>query len=266
MIATDGGIGGGLVRRLAGGPERPESHLLIIEVDFGTFLYVCFPIMKIGLLQLDPVVGDLAGNGTRLLEAACQAASGGARLLLGSELGLIGYPPRDLLLREGVVEACTDRLTSLAAEFPAQTNYLYMTYHGEENDVLPKDRGVMVLGCGAYCIGSSVEFDWSAVSCVRQVRASGYRAVVVNYNPETVSTDYDECDRPANKGRDGDEWYAVKTVVEGGLAHFAEPCIRECHQSKQKCIDCKQGAGFRAVTNYGAAKRRSCPRCSRQFS
>ncbi|KAH8098752.1 carbamoyl-phosphate synthase [Aureococcus anophagefferens] len=84
------------------------------------------------------------------------------------------------------------QIDTLGAEFPAVTNYLYMTYHGEENDVVPKDRGVMVLGCGAYCIGSSVEFDWSAVSCVRQVRASGYRAIVVNYNPETVSTDYDE--------------------------------------------------------------------------
>ena len=87
------------------------------------------------------------------------------------------------------------QIDTLGAEFPAVTNYLYMTYHGAENDVVPKDRGVMVLGCGAYCIGSSVEFDWSAVSCVRQVRASGYRAVVVNYNPETVSTDYDVSDR-----------------------------------------------------------------------
>ena len=70
-----------------------------------------------------------------------------------------------------------------------------MTYHGDQSDVEPEDRGVMVLGCGAYCIGSSVEFDWSAVSCVRQCRACGYRAVVVNYNPETVSTDYDVSDR-----------------------------------------------------------------------
>ena len=87
----------------------------------------------------------------------------------------------------------------------------------------------------------------------------------VSFEHGTLYHYYDECDQPANKGRDGDEWYAVKTIVEGGLAHFAEPCIRECHQSKQKCIDCKQGAGFRAVTNYGAAKRRSCPRCSRQY-
>ena len=83
------------------------------------------------------------------------------------------------------------QIDTLGAEFPACTNYLYMTYHGDQSDVEPEDRGVMVLGCGAYCIGSSVEFDWSAVSCVRQCRASGYRAVVVNYNPETVSTDYD---------------------------------------------------------------------------
>ena len=87
------------------------------------------------------------------------------------------------------------QIDTLAAEFPAQTNYLYMTYHGDKSDVEPEDRGVMVLGCGAYCIGSSVEFDWSAVSCVRQARASGYRAIVVNYNPETVSTDYDVSDR-----------------------------------------------------------------------
>ena len=80
------------------------------------------------------------------------------------------------------------QIDTLGAEFPACTNYLYMTYHGTQSDVEPEDRGVMVLGCGAYCIGSSVEFDWSAVSCVRQCRASGYRAVVVNYNPETVST------------------------------------------------------------------------------
>eukprot|EP00601_Ochromonadales_sp_CCMP2298_P009418 CAMPEP_0173264630 /NCGR_PEP_ID=MMETSP1142-20121109/28082_1 /TAXON_ID=483371 /ORGANISM="non described non described, Strain CCMP2298" /LENGTH=1039 /DNA_ID=CAMNT_0014200191 /DNA_START=109 /DNA_END=3224 /DNA_ORIENTATION=+ len=82
------------------------------------------------------------------------------------------------------------QIDTLAAEFPAQTNYLYMTYNGSEHDVQPdNDRGgVMVLGCGAYCIGSSVEFDWCAVSAVRQVRASGDKAIVVNYNPETVST------------------------------------------------------------------------------
>ena len=167
----------------------------------------------------------------------------------------------------GVLPFCK-QIDTLAAEFPAQTNYLYMTYYGSEHDLTtaaampaaskysslsadsqdreymtalmgsPKARGskalrpgyfgsmqpplaaeearglgiglgrgrggsegtgggggVMVLGCGAYCIGSSVEFDWCAVSAVRQLRAMGDRAIVVNYNPETVSTDYDESDK-----------------------------------------------------------------------
>lgn len=96
----------------------------------------------------------------------------------------------------GLIPFCK-QIDTLAAEFPAQTNYLYMTYHATENDVCAVQddkRSVMVLGCGAYCIGSSVEFDWCAVSAVRQVRTLGHRAIVVNYNPETVSTDYDESD------------------------------------------------------------------------
>lgn len=87
------------------------------------------------------------------------------------------------------------QIDTLAAEFPAQTNYLYMTYNGSEHDLQPDHASVMVLGGGAYSIGSSVEFDWCAVSCVRQIRSMGHKAIVVNYNPETVSTDYDESDR-----------------------------------------------------------------------
>mmetsp|Transcript_10446 Transcript_10446/g.14786 ORF Transcript_10446/g.14786 Transcript_10446/m.14786 type:complete len:1543 (+) Transcript_10446:33-4661(+) len=139
----------------------------------------------------------------------------------------------------GVVP-CVKQIDTLAAEFPAQTNYLYMTYSGDHDDVEQphtsqhlqpaykfssskdlsadtpefnrraramsvgtrnqnlseaKKAGVMVLGCGAYCIGSSVEFDWCAVSCVRQLRRDGFKSIIVNYNPETVSTDYDESDR-----------------------------------------------------------------------
>lgn len=89
----------------------------------------------------------------------------------------------------------TKQIDTLAAEFPAATNYLYMTYHGEENDVEPANGGVVVLGSGAYRIGSSIEFDWCAVSCIRALRHMGYKSTMVNYNPETVSTDYDECDR-----------------------------------------------------------------------
>eukprot|EP00949_MAST-11_sp_MAST-11-sp1_P004227 g4227.t1 len=87
------------------------------------------------------------------------------------------------------------QIDTLAAEFPAQTNYLYMTYNGSEHDLVFNAEGIVVLGCGPYCIGSSVEFDWCAVSCVRQLRKAGYKAICVNYNPETVSTDYDESDR-----------------------------------------------------------------------
>jgi len=89
------------------------------------------------------------------------------------------------------------QIDTLAAEFPAQTNYLYMTYSGIANDIEYEndDRSIVVLGSGAYRIGSSVEFDWCGVQALNTVRRSGYRSVMINYNPETVSTDYDMCDR-----------------------------------------------------------------------
>jgi len=93
------------------------------------------------------------------------------------------------------VKPVVKQIDTLAAEFPAQTNYLYVTYNGSEHDMETASNGVMVLGCGAYCIGSSVEFDWCAVNCVRELRSQKVPAIVVNYNPETVSTDYDESDR-----------------------------------------------------------------------
>lgn len=89
----------------------------------------------------------------------------------------------------------TKQIDTLAAEYPADTNYLYTTYHGVEDDVESANGGVMVLGSGAYRIGSSIEFDWCGVSAIRTLRALGKTATMVNYNPETVSTDYDECDR-----------------------------------------------------------------------
>jgi carbamoyl-phosphate synthase (ammonia) len=93
------------------------------------------------------------------------------------------------------IEPVTKQIDTLAAEYPAATNYLYMTYNGTENDVEPSDGGVVVLGSGAYRIGSSIEFDWCGVSSIRTLRQLGYKATMINYNPETVSTDYDECDR-----------------------------------------------------------------------
>lgn len=89
------------------------------------------------------------------------------------------------------------QIDTLAAEYPAQTNYLYLTYNGSENDVtyLGDHKSVVVLGSGAYRIGSSVEFDWCGVNALMTVAKQGYRPVMINYNPETVSTDYDMCDR-----------------------------------------------------------------------
>jgi carbamoyl-phosphate synthase large subunit len=89
------------------------------------------------------------------------------------------------------------QIDTLAGEFPAQTNYLYFTYHGTTSDLIPDDakESVVVLGSGAYRIGSSVEFDWGSVNAVNTVSKEGYRSVMLNYNPETVSTDYDVCDR-----------------------------------------------------------------------
>ena len=89
------------------------------------------------------------------------------------------------------------QIDTLAAEYPAQTNYLYLTYSGVGNDVnyLGDRRSIIVLGSGAYRIGSSVEFDWCGVQALNTIRKEGYRSVMINYNPETVSTDYDMCDR-----------------------------------------------------------------------
>ena len=89
------------------------------------------------------------------------------------------------------------QIDTLAGEFPAQTNYLYMTYSGNSHDVHFEQDGksVVVLGSGAYRIGSSVEFDWCSVNAAQAVNKSGLRSVMINYNPETVSTDYDVCDR-----------------------------------------------------------------------
>ncbi|MBD5348622.1 MAG: carbamoyl-phosphate synthase (glutamine-hydrolyzing) large subunit [Bacteroides sp.] len=92
---------------------------------------------------------------------------------------------------------CVKQIDTLAGEFPAATNYLYLTYGGNHNDISYEHdhRSVIVLGSGAYRIGSSVEFDWCGVQALNTIRKEGYRSVMINYNPETVSTDYDVCDR-----------------------------------------------------------------------
>ena len=103
---------------------------------------------------------------------------------------------RSLRKRLGVLPV-VKQIDTLAAEYPAQTNYLYLTYNGRENDVnyLHDHRSIVVLGSGAYRIGSSVEFDWCSVNALLTVKKEGWRSVMINYNPAIVSTDYDTCDR-----------------------------------------------------------------------
>ena len=103
---------------------------------------------------------------------------------------------REFRKKLGIVPV-VKQIDTLAAEYPAQTNYLYLTYNGAENDIdyLHDHRSIVVLGSGAYRIGSSVEFDWCSVNALMTVKKEGWRSVMINYNPETVSTDYDMCDR-----------------------------------------------------------------------
>ncbi len=103
---------------------------------------------------------------------------------------------RNLRKRYGILPV-VKQIDTLAAEYPAQTNYLYLTYAGVSHDIKFENdkRSIIVLGSGAYRIGSSVEFDWCGVQALNTIRKEGYRSVMINYNPETVSTDYDMCDR-----------------------------------------------------------------------
>jgi carbamoyl-phosphate synthase/aspartate carbamoyltransferase/dihydroorotase len=109
-------------------------------------------------------------------------------------MSLTGLAVRQLRTSMGVTP-CVKLIDTVAGEFPAQTNYLFLTYNGVKHDVEFGGGAVMVLGSGVYRIGSSVEFDWCGVRSVRALREMGYKTIVVNYNPETVSTDYDETDR-----------------------------------------------------------------------
>ena len=114
---------------------------------------------------------------------------------IGELTGKSGLEIRALRKRLGVTP-CVFQIDTLAAEFPSDTNYLYMTYNGRHHDVAPMgEAGVVILGSGPYRIGSSVEFDWTSVSAVEALKKYGKRSIVINCNPETVSTDYDISDR-----------------------------------------------------------------------
>ncbi len=119
-----------------------------------------------------------------------------ARLVMEGDVSKNLISVREHRKKKAIVP-CVKQIDTLAAEYPARTNYLYLTYSGSEHDIefRPDQRSVIVLGSGAYRIGSSVEFDWCSVNALKTVNDEGYRSIMINYNPETVSTDYDVCDR-----------------------------------------------------------------------
>ena len=164
------------------------------------FLYKLERIHKIGM-ELRSVKGMDELTPELLKEAKTAgftdfqiARAIGLEAKFGPEKGLLMV--RDYRKIMGIVPY-VKQIDTLAAEYPAQTNYLYLTYSGTAHDIdFSNDRkSVVVLGSGAYRIGSSVEFDWCGVQALKTVRDNGYRSVMINYNPETVSTDYDMCDR-----------------------------------------------------------------------
>ena len=126
----------------------------------------------------------------------------GAEQTAGGNMYKAGMLVRQLRKQMGITPV-VKQIDTLAAEYPAQTNYLYVTYEssgtdngeGHDIDFAADRRSIIVLGSGAYRIGSSVEFDWCGVQALQTIRANGYRSIMINYNPETVSTDYDVCDR-----------------------------------------------------------------------
>ncbi|MFA7685190.1 MAG: carbamoyl-phosphate synthase (glutamine-hydrolyzing) large subunit [Candidatus Gracilibacteria bacterium] len=117
---------------------------------------------------------------------------------IGLIKGKIAADIRNVRKKWGILPSIK-QIDTMAAEYPANTNYLYLTYHGDGNDIESGVRGkkkkMVVLGSGAYCIGSSVEFDWCGVNALQTCAKEGFETVMINYNPETVSTDYDLCDR-----------------------------------------------------------------------
>lgn len=169
-----------------------------------------YPVERIrALTHIDPwflhaigVIVQLAGRISayqggpcpkELLRDAKRAGFGDAQL--GTLLGLDEKTVRRIRKNAGLLPS-VKQIDTLAGEYPAETNYLYLTYDGDEDDVeCERGKSILLLGSGAYRIGSSVEFDWCCVTASQTIRSLGYRSILVNYNPETVSTDYDMCDR-----------------------------------------------------------------------
>ncbi len=178
-----------LARAMDKGWTLEKIHDLT-RIDFW-FLHKIEEVVQIAATLRQFAGGDCPGG---VLLQAKQAGFADAQIALLVDRSEDAV--RRMRRSRGIVP-CVKQIDTLAAEYPAATNYLYLTYQGSEDDVSFDETGqsVLVLGSGAYRIGSSVEFDWCCVNAVRTLKKLGYRTLMANYNPETVSTDYDECDR-----------------------------------------------------------------------
>ncbi|PCI29577.1 MAG: carbamoyl phosphate synthase large subunit [SAR324 cluster bacterium] len=147
------------------------------------------------IVRVEGLVGEYSGGNCprHVMDEAKRVGFSDPQL--GKLLGTTERIVRKMRLNYGITPY-VKQIDTLAGEYPAQTNYLYLTYNASEDDIELGDKNsVMVLGSGPYRIGSSVEFDWCCVNAVKTVKKEGYRSIMINYNPETVSTDYDEVDR-----------------------------------------------------------------------
>ncbi|MBF9224259.1 carbamoyl-phosphate synthase (glutamine-hydrolyzing) large subunit [Hymenobacter ruricola] len=179
------------------GYTLPQVHELT-KIDHW-FLQRLYTIFQLGKKLADGRNNGVDGLETKLLRKVKKAGFSDQQIAV-QLLGEGDVKADELLVRArrkalGVLPVIK-QIDTLAAEFPAKTNYLYSTYHGTENDLAPEtDKSIVVLGSGVYRIGSSVEFDWCGVNAVQTAAAEGYKTIIINYNPETVSTDYDVSDR-----------------------------------------------------------------------
>lgn len=169
---------------------QPSYHAPILTFLFQWYLYKIDNIVQTH--HVLKAAGSIENVDRELIQRAKRMGFADAQIadILGSTEDVVRAHRKSL-----GVTPFVKRIDTLAAEYPAHTNYLYTTYNASEHDVNFDEHGTMVLGSGVYRIGSSVEFDWCAVTCARKLRDMGKRTIMINYNPETVSTDFDEADR-----------------------------------------------------------------------
>ncbi len=176
-------------------PEAIEKGFSIDRINELTGIDKWFLYKIQGLIEIDSRIKEYKNEicPPDLLLEAKQAGHSDKQIakILGINEGSVRQERKRLN-----ISPCVKQIDTLAAEYPAKTNYLYLTYNASENDIsFNEEKQVVVLGSGAYRIGSSVEFDWCCVSTVASLRNLGYKTIIINNNPETVSTDYNECDK-----------------------------------------------------------------------